>query len=316
MLLALLLLLSLSLALFSGCAMNAGAYCDLHDMGLITIEDEMVALASAPAAMSTMLLPEPSGKSVQEKNGAVIDYSNIGDGYVMVRFTEAVDKKLKVQVAGPTTKYSYNLNPQEWATFPLSDGNGSYTVGVYKNASGNKYSSVVSVTFEAELKDEFAPFLRPNQYVNYEKAEKTVAKAAALTKDREATLDKVEVIYNFVLETMDYSDELAATVESGYLPDLDRDLESGSGICFDYAALMTGMLRSVGVPTKLVVGYAQDLYHAWISVFSEQDGWVDGAVYFDGKTWSRMDPTFVDTGGKQAYGFIADDRNYEGIYFY
>ena len=49
-------------------------------------------------------------------------------------------------------------------------------------------------------------------------------------------------------------------------------LEKKSGICFDYAALMTGMLRSQGVPCKLVVGYAGTVYHAWISVWTAEHG--------------------------------------------
>ena len=33
---------------------------------------------------------------------------------------------------------------------------------------------------------------------------------------------------------------------------------------------MTGMLRSQGIPSKLVVGYAGTAYHAWISVWTEE----------------------------------------------
>ena len=53
-----------------------------------------------------------------------------------------------------------------WETFPLSDGNGSYQVIVYENISGSKYSTVLSASFTASMTDEFAPFLRPNQYVD------------------------------------------------------------------------------------------------------------------------------------------------------
>ena len=60
---------------------------------------------------------------------------------------------------------------------------------------------------------------------------------------------------------------------------------------------MTGMLRSQGIPCKLVIGYAGTVYHAWISVWSEDTGWIDSAIYFNGTTWQRMDPTFASTGG-------------------
>lgn len=103
-------------------------------------------------------------------------------------------------------------------------------------------------------------------------------------------------VYDFVIQNITYDKQLAATVQSGYLPVLDSVLEKKTGICFDYAALMTGMLRSQGVPCKLVVGYAGTAYHAWISVWSEKDGWIDGVVYFDGTSWQRMDPTFAANG--------------------
>ena len=82
-------------------------------------------------------------------------------------------------------------------------------------------------------------------------------------------------------------------MKSGYLPVLDDVLAEEKGICFDYAALMAAMLRSQEVPCKLVVGYAGETYHAWISVWTEENGWVDGAIFFDGHMWKRMDPTFA-----------------------
>jgi transglutaminase-like putative cysteine protease len=110
----------------------------------------------------------------------------------------------------------------------------------------------------------------------------------------------VEAIFNFVVSNLTYDYEKAASVQSGYLPDLDRVLLEKKGICFDYAALMTGMLRSTGVACKLVVGYADSQYHAWISVWTPEGGWIDGVIFFDGEKWQRMDPTFAAAGGSDA----------------
>lgn len=115
-----------------------------------------------------------------------------------------------------------------------------------------------------------------------------------------------------------YDKEKAASVKSGYLPVLDDTLASGKGICFDYAALMTGMLRSQGVPCKLVVGYSGRQYHAWISVWTEESGWVDGAVFFDGSTWQRMDPTYISSGKNSAaiQKYVGNGKNYNAMYLY
>ncbi len=256
-----------------------------------------------------------SGTLVHSNEEAVIDYSNTADGYVMVQYTAETQQKLKALVKGPSTTYTYTLTPQKWAAFPLSDENGTYQIGIYKNVVDNKYATVLSLTAQVEMTDEFAPFLHSNQYVNYDDAPLAVIQAAKIC-DGCDTLQKVTEVYHYVVKGMTYDTELAANVKSGYVPDLDEVLERMSGICFDYAALMTGMLRSQNVPCKLVVGYAGDVYHAWINVWSESTGWVEGIVFFDGISWQRMDPTFASSGGAEVLPFLTDGTNYTAKYFY
>ena len=105
------------LLLLSGCGQTAqelaeeepAVYTDEVPLEEVDLEEELVALAEAPPASPALLLPEASGTSVKKNTKAEIDYSNTGDGYVMVRFTAATTKRLKVQVKGPTTTYTYNL---------------------------------------------------------------------------------------------------------------------------------------------------------------------------------------------------------------
>ena len=298
------------------------AYIDSVSMEAeVSLEEELVPMSSAPAVAS-ILSPVASGTAVKSGGGAEIDYSNTKDGYVMCRFAAANSKRLKVQVAGPTTTYTYDLSTGGWVTFPLSDGNGSYKTTVLQNTTGNKYAVLASASFSVALADEFAPFLRPNQYVNYEGASATIAMAAQLTNGVSQPLDKVGKVYSYVVNTLSYDKSRAAAIASGqitsYLPDLDCVLAEKKGICFDYAALMTGMLRSQGVPCKLVVGYAGTAYHAWVSVWTQETGWVDGAIYFDGTTWHRMDPTFASSGnGSDAImKYIGNGSNYKVKYLY
>ncbi|MBE6036619.1 MAG: transglutaminase domain-containing protein [Clostridiales bacterium] len=276
------------------------------------------ALTQSPAAVPVGLVPEASGVLQAVSTYGLIDYSNTKDGYVMVQYTGSTASKLKAQVKGPTTTYTYTLTAGKWAVLPLSDGNGSYQVSVYENITGTKYASVVSAGFSAAMTDEFAPFLRPNQYVDYAAAPNSMAKAAQLTAGITDSLHKVEKVYDFVVQNITYDKALAARVTSGYLPVLDSVLTKKTGICFDYAALMTGMLRSQGVPCKLVVGYAGSAYHAWISVWTDENGWVDGVIYFDGSAWKRMDPTFASSGNQSEsiMNYIGDGANYAAKYFY
>ena len=294
---------------------EATPFVDENVIGEVVSEKDVI--ANEPA-LPDILEPKASGTATEENDKAVIDYSNIMDGYVMVKYKVATDKKLKAQVKGPTTTYTYTIQPEEWETFPMSDGNGAYKITVFENVEGKQYATVASVSTTVELNDEFAPFLRPNQYVDYGVAEETMKLGAKITQGKETELEKVQAVYEYVVNNISYDTELAANVKSGYLPVLDKVLEAKKGICFDYAALMTGMLRSQSVPCKLIVGYAGDVYHAWISVYTEKDGWIDSAIYFDGTTWKRMDPTFASSSNMSdaIMKYIGDGSNYTEKYIY
>lgn len=281
-----------------------------------SIQDEMVALSAGGFTYNT---GAAQLGSVQASNQyGFIDYSYTSDGYVVVKFTASTNRKLKAIVKGPNTSYTYNITAGQQTTLPLSDGNGNYTVTLYQNAYGTKYAAVLSQSFSVSLTDEFAPFLHSNQYVNYENAVNTLATAADLCGRSDELLGKVANVYGWVVGNISYDYNKARTVQSGYLPVLDTVLANRTGICFDYAALMAGMLRSQGIPCKLVVGYAGTAYHAWISVWSSADGWIEGVIYFDGVNWQRMDPTFASSGGSsaQVMQYIGNGANYAAKYLY
>lgn len=283
-------------------------------------DDELAILAESPSAIPLLPMPEPSGEKVFTCNKAKIDYSNAADGYVMVQFTGSAKWRLKCQVTGPDdVTYTYNLQEKQWATFPFSAGNGKYKVVVFEeNGEGtSQYLTVMNKSIDVDMEDEFGPFLLPNQYVNYEGQTNTIAKAEELVGDKEA-LDAVAAVYDFVVQELTYDKYKAQNVKSGYLPELDTILEAKKGICFDYAALMAAMLRSQGVPCKLVVGYAGKAYHAWISVWTEETGWIENIIFFDGMCWQRMDPTFASSGHQSdaIMKYIGDGTNYKECYIY
>ncbi len=260
-----------------------------------------------------------SGTEVEDNTQSVIDFSNVKDGYVMVKFKEKTNKKVKAQVQGPAgDTYTYTLRSGQFEVLPLTEGNGSYQVTVFLNTSGNSYATVNSASFKVNMSDAFAPYLRPNQYVNYNKSTKVVKKAASLTKKSKTDLAKVKKIYKYVIKYFKYDKKLAKTVKSGYLPNLNKVYKKKKGICFDYAAVMTAMLRSQGVPTKLVIGYTGNAYHAWINVYSKKKGWVSGAIYFNGKKWKLLDPTFASTNksSKKIMKYIGNGKNYKAKYNY
>ena len=252
---------------------------------------------------------------IQSNDKAAIDLTYINDGYFRATYKGTSTKNIKVIVDTPNKlRYTYNLSKSaDGEVFPLTEGDGAYTIGVYTNSSGNSYAKSFTTTANVKLSNSFAPFLVPSQYVNYNEKSETVKKATELTKDKKNDLDKIIAIYDYVI-TFTYDTDKAETVKSqtGYLPVVDSILSAKKGICFDYAAVMTAMLRSQGIPCKLMVGYAGTMYHAWISVYTKETGWIENFIQFDGKNWSRMDPTFDSSskGSDSAKQFIGDGKNY------
>ena len=249
------------------------------------------------------------------KDGAYIDVSHVSEGYAAV--SAKSPNRLKFQVVCGAVTYNYDIKNDGTVSYlPLQSGSGSYKFRVMKNVSANKYAEVYAVTADVQLKDVYQPFLRPNDYAKYTQESACVKKAAELTKDKKTDLDKVKAVYEFVCKSVKYDKQLAATVKSGYLPDPDTTISTGKGICFDYASLAAAMLRSLGIPVKIIFGYVSPdgLYHAWNMFYTEETGWVTVSWQVSGKKWTRMDLTFSANGADDK--FVGNGGNYKDVYVY
>ena len=265
-----------------------------------------------------VLTPSADGSVIYQNDTASIDASHTDQGYVMVSYSGSCEK-VKLQITGPDQNcYTYLITDQaSYVAFPLTAGNGSYSVQVLENVGGDSYVISLEQTIDVSLENEFLPFLYPNQYVSFTADSKAVAKGSKLAEDTWTDLEVVQNIYDYVIKNISYDTDKASNVSYGYLPNVDETLESGTGICFDYAALMTAMLRSQNIPTKLEVGYSGEAYHAWISTYVDDKGWIDNIIEFDGKSWQLLDPTLAASNDKEAVKeYVGDGSNYIVKYTY
>ena len=264
-----------------------------------------------------VLVPTAPGTSVIGNERISLDISNTAEGYLCARYAGSASR-IKIFIITPDeVKYTYDLTAaDDWAVLPLTGGNGVYQIEVYENVEGTSYSTLFKEpSLSVSLNDEFRPFLYPNQYTWFTADSETVKKATELAQNADSDLDVITNVYNFTIGTIVYDDDKAAEAETGalagYLPDVDQVLESGKGICFDYAAVMTAMLRSQGIPVKLEIGYSGEAYHAWISAWVDEIGWVDNVIQFDGKSWTLMDPTLAANNSADAVKkYVGDGSNY------
>lgn len=217
----------------------------------------------ALAVYGRIVWPQASGEKTYQKNDLTLDVSHMSDGYIMAK-SAPTSKKLKLRISRGDTIFTYDLNGAgDYEVFPLQLGSGGYTCSLYKNIKSNKYSKEAELSFSAELTSEEAPFLCPSQYVNYTQASPAVAKAEEICAGLKTDEEKLEAIRNFMVKGFAYDYVRALTTPGSYLGDVDGCFETRLGLCQDLAAIAACMLRSQGIPTQLVIGYADEIYHAW-----------------------------------------------------
>lgn len=256
--------------------------------------DEAVKTEKIRENTPEVLVPSADGREVYKSEEVCIDASNLSEGYVMIKYTGSADKARLLLDTPAGDTYNYRLPLDEtYTVIPLSDGSGCYGIGIYENIVDDKYAEIFSQEVTAQITDENKTFLYPNQYVNFDASCQAVQKGSELAEGKADELEVVTAVYEYVTQHVTYDYDKAETVQSGYLPDVDETLSGGRGICFDYAALMAAMLRSQRIPTRLEIGYADTVYHAWVSVYIEDEGWIEDMIYFDGETWRLLDPTLA-----------------------
>lgn len=272
----------------------------------------------APVIIPDMKVPSAPGANVFTCEKGNVDYSNAAEGYISAYYSgSAVKAKLRIMCGEMT--YDYNVAPGVTEYFPLSCGSGSYTIQFYENIEGMRYAKLLEGTFEAKLSSATAPFTYSNQYVYYTKKSNSVKKAAEVCAGKTDKIEKLAAIFKWITDNITYDHDLAATVQSGYVPDPDSVLKKKSGICFDYSSLFAAMARSQGIPTRLVIGYAAtDIYHAWNEVYTEQTGWISPELLLKNKGYNIVDSTFYASAQNKASisEYISNGSNYYSIYYY
>lgn len=251
----------------------------------------------------------------QTGRDCAIDTSAVSEGYVGAAATSS--SRLKFQVSKGEMSYNYDLpNDGTPIVVPVNMGDGPYNFRVMQNTSGNNYVELFNVIENVKLNSELAPYLSPNVFVNYDESSAVVAKARELAEGCANEGDVVRNIYEWVVANVTYDHDKAAQLAevTGYVPDPDETLASRTGICFDYASLGAAMLRSLGIPCKVITGYVSpdDVYHAWNMVYIDGE-WVSVEISIKPNDWSRVDLTFAASG---AASTIGDGTSYTDRYTY
>lgn len=284
-----------------------------------TITEVSPPAAEQPPAEIKVLAVSSPGTQVKASGGGEIDYSNASLGYISASYSgKSAKAKLRITSGDSVSNHDLSVSGNK-EYFPLMVGSGEYKIQVFEQIDGKKYANVVEVTINVTVKDEVAMYLYPNRYSMFSKNSASVIKSAAVCGGKSGDIEKIAAIFGYITDNVKYDYDLAATVKSGYIPDPDKVLAKKSGICFDYASLFVAMARSQGIPTRLVIGYAEpDIYHAWNEVYTKETGWITPELLLEKAGYNIVDATFyAGASDKEAMAdYISDEGNYLAVYRY
>jgi len=238
---------------------------------------------------------------VNASSNISIDTKQAEEGIVRISY-EGLNKKTKVMVEKDSTIYYYDLKTEE-EFFPLQLGDGNYTVAVLENISGTKYKMLTKKSFKVNI-EENAVYLKSAQPVLWDEDMEAIKLANSISQDKKDSEEVVQALYEFIVKNIEYDYSKMDKLSSDYTPDIDTILQDGKGICYDYSVLLSAMLRSQGIPTKLVKGYREGInaYHAW------------NEVYLNG-SWKIIDTTYdaylLNDG--TSYSMFQDKNNYNKL---
>ena len=228
-----------------------------------------------------MLLAPWQAFALQPKEQVIIDASDSIKGYITVALDNC-DNKHKVLVQKGETQYFYTFNMNsKRENLPLQMGEGNYKITVYENINGTSYRPLKSLSVVADFQSNTDPFLQSIQLIEWDSSMPAIAKVAELIKDLDSDGAKVAAVHKYVISNVKYDYSKINALPSTYLPDINDTYQSNKGICYDFSSLMAGMLRSAGIPTKLIKGYTPNAtgYHAWNEVLIDGEWVVIDASY-------------------------------------
>ena len=236
------------------------------------------------------------------------DTTDMNKGLIHVSYSDG--GKIKLIIEKNSKKYTYDVNSSGIKeSFPLQLGNGNYKIGLYKNTTGSTYRLIESKVINVKLSEANTVFLNSIQNIDWNIDSKAVLKAVELTKDEKDLQKKAQMLWDFMVKNNSYDYAKLSTLKSGYIPVIDKTLEEKKGICYDFTSLYAAMLRSQGIPSKLIKGYAPKNaggYHSWNEVYDETN-----------KAWVVIDTTYdIQVLSWKKIQMLKNNDDYNKIYEY
>ena len=156
-------------------------------------------------------------------------------------------------------------------------------------------------TLRRTLSDELRPFLGGSRYVS------TAPEVWRLALDVGGGIDDVleaaAALMEFIHREWEYQPD--ATTASTHMEEV---LHNRRGVCQDFAHLMIGLCRSLGIPARYVSGYLYNGPEAHLRGAQASHAWCE--VFLPGHGWFGFDPT-NNIAAEEWHVKIATGRDYD-----
>jgi protein-glutamine gamma-glutamyltransferase len=182
-----------------------------------------------------------------------------------------------------------------------SDGGGAvYNLDSQRSISRYEADSDIATATPAELRTAGRdyPLTIAGQYLRLPPLDSRVPQLAAqITKSAGNDFDKAAAIENHLRTRFGYTLQLPQTPVKD--PIANFLFERRQGHCEYFASSMTVMLRTIGIPSRVVTGFRSDEFNDltgnYVVRAKDAHAWVE--AYFPGYGWQTFDPTPAGNGG-------------------
>ena len=182
------------------------------------------------------------------------------------------------------------------STYPISNGSGMYEITIYEHVEDKTY--VVKYSENVEFIVDQDVFLSSNTVVAW------IDETSISERFKGWS---VLSVYTYLKYSMEYDEDFHDDKDISYIVDIAETYDSMSGTCYEFSVIFAAIMRSNGIPCKVVHGELGLLkqYHAW------------NEVYMDGE-WKIVDLTLAVTSRSGTYisDIYEDETNYSRIYEY
>lgn len=212
--------------------------------------------------------------------------------------------KIRMVINNKEKWYDVNLvNGKFLEEIWLTEGPGSYRFDLLVHEYERKYSLGPQIHIDSIY--EINPFLVPGKHIESSNSE-IIDLANIITKDMKSDFEKALGIYEWTekeitFDYMKYRKHQSGDYDNSY--GAIQTMKTRSGVCYDFAAIVTALGRAVGLETKLVTGLVRgDNFsglHAWNEIYIREEN-----------RWLILDATFGSTTNEKHFDIKNTHHSY------